>query len=154
MTITHPKVERYFLTIPEAVGLVIKSSTIAKGGELFILDMKDPVKIVDIAKRVANLYGKTAFENNESRSKPIKSDQIEIVYVGLRPGEKLYEELVISGEKHPTSVAGIIEVKEAPVSLDNLNADIKELTDYAKSGNEHLFVEKLKSLDLGYLSEH
>lgn len=86
ITITHPDVKRYFMTIPEAVHLVLLSSSIGKAGEIFVLDMGEPVKIVDLAKDLIRLSGHA---NDHS---------IEIIYTGLRPGEKLFEELVLDDE--------------------------------------------------------
>jgi len=86
LTITHPEVTRFFMTIPEAVMLVLQASVIGKGGELFLLDMGKPVKIVDLAKNMIRLAGL------------IPERDIKIDYIGLRPGEKLYEELLIAGE--------------------------------------------------------
>ncbi len=86
VTVTHPEVTRYFMTIPEAAMLVLQSGAISKGGELFLLDMGEPVKIVDLAKNMIRLAGL------------VPDKDIEIVYTGLRPGEKLHEELLIAGE--------------------------------------------------------
>ncbi len=85
VTLTHPDIIRYFMTIPEAASLVLQSASIAKGGELFVLDMGRPMKIRELAQRMIQLY---ASENQK----------IDIVYTGLRPGEKLYEELLLAGE--------------------------------------------------------
>ena len=86
VTLTHPDIIRYFMTIPEAACLVLKAASIAKGGELFVLDMGQPVKIRELAERMIQLYA------------PHDGRKVEIVYVGLRPGEKLYEELLLAGE--------------------------------------------------------
>ncbi|MBO5500800.1 MAG: polysaccharide biosynthesis protein, partial [Clostridia bacterium] len=85
VTLTHPEIIRYFMTIPEAASLVLQAASIAKGGELFVLDMGRPMKIRELAQRMIQLYGD-------------ENQQIEIVYTGLRPGEKLYEELLLAGE--------------------------------------------------------
>ena len=86
VTLTHPDIIRYFMTIPEAACLVLKAASIARGGELFVLDMGQPVKIRELAERMIQLYA------------PHDGRKVEIVYVGLRPGEKLYEELLLAGE--------------------------------------------------------
>ncbi|MBQ7868574.1 MAG: polysaccharide biosynthesis protein [Clostridia bacterium] len=86
VTLTHPDIIRYFMTIPEAASLVLQAASIARGGELFVLDMGQPVKIRELAERMIQLYA------------PREGRKVEIVYVGLRPGEKLYEELLLAGE--------------------------------------------------------
>ncbi len=86
VTLTHPDIIRYFMTIPEAASLVLQAASIAKGGELFVLDMGRPVRIQELAQRMIQLYA------------PRDDRKVEIVYTGLRPGEKLYEELLLDGE--------------------------------------------------------
>lgn len=99
ITVTHPEITRYFMTIPEAASLVIQAGAMAQGGEVFVLDMGDPVKIVDLAKRMIHLSGLELRDSNHL------SGDIEISFTGLRPGEKLYEELLIAdnvvGSDHP-----------------------------------------------------
>ena len=100
ITLTHPDVTRYFMTIPEAAQLVIQAGAMAHGGEVFVLDMGEPVKIMDLAKRMITLSGLKVKDQHNPNG------DIEIVIAGLRPGEKLYEELIIDGDnieltKHP-----------------------------------------------------
>jgi len=92
ITLTHPEVTRYFMTIPEAAQLVIQAGAMAHGGEVFVLDMGEPVKIMDLAKRMITLSGLKVKDQNNPNG------DIEIVIAGLRPGEKLYEELIIDGD--------------------------------------------------------
>jgi FlaA1/EpsC-like NDP-sugar epimerase len=99
VTVTHPDIIRYFMTIPEAAELVIQAGSMGKGGDVFVLDMGDPVRIVDLARRMIHLSGLEIKDKNHPHG------DIEIQYTGLRPGEKLYEELLIgdnvSGTEHP-----------------------------------------------------
>lgn len=96
VTVTHPEIERYFMSIPEAAELVLQAGAMARGGEVFVLHMGDPVKIADLARLMISLSGLTV------RDADNPAGDIEIVYTGLRPGEKLYEELLIGGE-HPVA---------------------------------------------------
>ena len=103
ITVTHPKVVRFFMSISEAAQLVIQSSALAKGGEVFTLDMGEPVKILDVAKLMARLYNLTPVMSPQSITDGETSgDTIDIQITGLRPGEKLYEELSINGKLEKT----------------------------------------------------
>jgi FlaA1/EpsC-like NDP-sugar epimerase len=106
VTITHADITRYFMTIPEAAQLVIQAGAMASGGEVFVLDMGDPVKIIDLARRMIELTGLTVREEGSSEG------DIEIDVVGLRPGEKLYEELLIGDNPEPTSHSRILKANE------------------------------------------
>ncbi len=120
ITVTHPEITRYFMTIPEAVGLILQCGVFAKGGEVFILDMGEPVKIKDLAEKMIRLTG---LRPNED---------IKIEFVGLRPGEKLYEELLVdhdNGSQDQTPHEKIFIEKQRDVQLEELNLDqmFKEL---------------------------
>ncbi len=119
ITVTHPDIIRYFMTIPEAAQLVIQAGAMAEGGEVFLLDMGEPVKIVDLAKRMIRLSGLA-----------IKDDQhpegnIAIQFTGLRPGEKLYEELLIENNANPTQHPRIFKANEDCLTWSELETTIQ-----------------------------
>ncbi len=112
LTVTHPDITRYFMLIPEACELVLQTAAIAKGGEIFILDMGEPVKIVDLANKMKELSGKK---------------NINIEFIGLRVGEKLYEELLINDSDGETKYESITVAKKTYYDIEKLNNDIDEL---------------------------
>lgn len=114
ITVTHPDIIRYFMTIPEASQLVIQAGAMASGGEVFLLDMGEPVKICDLAKRMVELSGLTIKDSKNPNG------DIEIVFTGLRPGEKLYEELLIGGSSIRTSHPSILKAQEHMIPKDQL----------------------------------
>ncbi len=113
VTVTHPEMTRYFMLIPEACQLVLQAASIAKGGELFILDMGAPVKIVDLARQMIQLYG--------------KEEEISIVYSGLRAGEKLYEELLLGEHEKKTEFESIFVANKTDYEITALKRDIDTL---------------------------
>lgn len=116
VTVTHPDIERYFMTIPEASRLVIQAGGLAEGGEIFILDMGEPVKIVDLAKSLIHLSGLTL------------GTDIEIVFTGLREGEKLFEELLMAEESTlPTTNSSIMVSTGQEISYDEVAAKLDEI---------------------------
>jgi FlaA1/EpsC-like NDP-sugar epimerase len=144
VTVTHPDITRFFMTIPEASELVLQASTMSKGGEVFVLDMGEPIKIADLAKKMIHLHGLT-IKNNEN-----PEGDIEIQYTALRPGEKLYEELLIGDNVIKTSHQQIMRAEEKFLPYHIL---IKKLSLMEKSCDEldikSLYQELLNS-DLGY----
>lgn len=123
VTVTHPEVTRYFMSIHEAVQLVIQASSLAQGGEIFLLDMGAPVKIAELAANMVRLSGRSLRNVNRL------DGDIEIVYTGLRPGEKLYEELLIaSGNAEGTQHPKIMKVVEPSMSWEALQADLAKLS--------------------------
>ena len=115
LTVTHPEVTRYFMTIFEAVQLILQSYKIAKGGEVFLLDMGQPIKIIDIAEKMVRLSGLSIISDKNPNG------EIQIVITGLRPGEKLYEELLINEESIPSKHENIFYANEEFIELDELN---------------------------------
>ena len=114
ITITHPEVLRYFMTIREAAQLVIQSSVLSKGGDIFLLDMGNQMKIIDLAKQMIRLSGLSIKDNSN------QNGDIEIIFTGLRPGEKLYEELLINAESEETPNPRIYKAYEDCISFTNL----------------------------------
>ncbi len=113
VTVTDKEMTRYFMLIPEACQLVLQAASIAKGNELFILDMGEPVKICDLAKQMIRLYG--------------KEGEVDISYTGLRPGEKLYEELLIDDSEKKTEYSSIFIANPTPYPIEQLENDIQSL---------------------------
>lgn len=135
VTVTHPEMKRYFMTIPEASQLVLQAATMGKGGEIFVLDMGEPVKIVDLAKELITLSG---FKPDED---------IRIVFTSPRPGEKLFEELSIEGENMQRTRHPKIRIwKNIPIDRDKLRAGIDELVAIAQTQNYSEIVQKIKEL--------
>jgi FlaA1/EpsC-like NDP-sugar epimerase len=139
LTVTHPAASRYFMLIPEAAGLIMQAGSMGQGGEVFVLDMGEPVRIVDLAANMIRLSGKEL------------GVDAEIVYTGLRPGEKLHEELVVEGEdvirtSHPKVMKMIADPKVSKEWISQLNL----LVDMAAKGDRSGVVRQLKVLVKGY----
>ena len=139
ITVTHPDMTRYFMTIPEAAQLVIQAGAMAKGGDVFVLDMGDPVKIFDLATRMIELSGLCV------RSENNPDGDIEIEITGLRPGEKLFEELLIGNNPRPTSHPRIMKAHEEflawPVLQDKLQQLEALLDQRDVEGTKELMIE-------------
>ncbi len=132
LTLTHKNVTRYFMSIPEAAQLVLQAASLARHGDLFLLDMGEPVKIFDLATVMIHSSG------NSVRNAANPDGDIEIIETGLRPGEKMYEELLIGGEARPTRHPKIMSVREDFHSWDALQPSLEELermiTDFDDAG--------------------
>ncbi|MCG3859945.1 nucleoside-diphosphate sugar epimerase/dehydratase [Psychrobacter sp. Ps2] len=145
ITITHPDITRYFMTIPEAASLVIQAGAMAFGGEVFVLDMGAPVKIVDLAKRMIRLTG------CELKDASNPNGDIEIVFTGLRPGEKLYEELIIGADNIETTFHPLImQAMEHSFPLEDIEKILFESIERAKQQDILWLKTQFRSFVEGY----
>ena len=145
ITITHPDIIRYFMTIPEAAQLVIQAGAMAKGGDVFILDMGEPVKIVDLAKNLIQLSGLSVKDENNPKG------DIEITYTGLRTGEKLYEELLIGGDNvRKTTHPRIMTAEEVYLPFEQLSEVLSELENSCKDANYVAIRQTLLNAPTGF----
>lgn len=145
LTVTHAQVTRYFMTIPEAAQLVLQAGAMGEGGDVFVLDMGKPVKIVDLARRMIRLSGLTVKDDAHA------SGDIEIQVVGLRPGEKLYEELLIGDNPETTDHARIMKAHERFLPWEQLMPHLLSLRGAAKRGDAQGIHEVLTALVSGYV---
>lgn len=145
VTVTDSEITRYFMTIPEAAQLVIQAGAMGEGGDVFVLDMGEPVKILEMAKRMIHLSG---FEVKDETN---QEGDIEIIYTGLRPGEKLYEELLIGENVKPTQHRLIMSANEDNLPWENLQQFIDQYQKAIDSDNvelsRKLLVESVKGFD-------
>lgn len=135
VTVTHPDIIRYFMTIPEAVSLVLQAGAMAQGGEIFVLDMGDPVKITTLAENLIRMYGKVPYRD------------VEIKFTGLRPGEKLFEELLMNEEGlKSTENKKIFIGNQIAIDEEDLLSKLDELKKYAEDNNSEKVVEMLSAI--------
>lgn len=147
ITVTHPDIIRYFMTIPEAAQLVIQAGAMGKGGDVFVLDMGEPVKIVDLAIKMTHLMGLTI------KDKDTPNGDITIEYSGLRPGEKLYEELLIDDHAQETSHPRILTANEYAIGWSEVTKLLLRLTDAMEDENVTEIRRLLMEAPLGYQPE-
>jgi FlaA1/EpsC-like NDP-sugar epimerase len=146
LTLTHPEITRYFMTIDEAAQLVIQAAGMANSGDLFLLDMGTPIKIYDLAERLIRLSGKTVKQDSQQN----ESGAIEIKITGLRSGEKLYEELLVDADALATEHAKIMRAREQHVAEEILEKGIKKLKESLNKDNLSEFRVILANLVIGY----
>lgn len=144
VTVTHPEITRYFMTIPEAAQLVLQAGALAEGGDLFLLDMGEPVRILDLARRMVTLSGHTV------RDALHPDGDIAIEFTGLRPGEKLYEELLIADHPLPTHHPRILRAREEHLPWTTLLPLLEQLYSAAQSNHTSTIKALLQELVPGY----
>ncbi len=147
VTVTHPDVTRYFMSIPEAAELVIQAGAMGEGGDVFVLDMGRPVKIFELAKRLIKLSGM------ELKDQENPDGDIEIIFTGLRPGEKLYEELLIGENVSSTEHKQILRAEEDFLSREELEKYLTALSDAEQKGDVKSLREILKKVVSGFTPE-
>ncbi|MDC0032311.1 polysaccharide biosynthesis protein [Pelagibacteraceae bacterium] len=142
VTVTHREITRYFMTIQEAAGLVIQSSNLSKGGEVFVLDMGEPVKILDLAKKMINLYGLRYYIYDSKKENSNSDKDIEIKIIGLRKGEKLYEELLVDDDCTRTQHERIFSANESFHQKEKIISIINDIIIASNKNN----IEKIKKI--------
>ncbi|WP_442112998.1 polysaccharide biosynthesis protein [Pseudomonas sp. NUPR-001] len=147
LTVTHPKITRYFMTIPEAAQLVIQAGSMGQGGDVFVLDMGDPVRIAHLAEKMIHLSGLSV------RSEQNPHGDIAIEFTGLRPGEKLYEELLIGDNVAPTQHPMIMRANEDYLPWDTLKNRLSELLSAASQEDFTRVRQLLRATVTGYTPE-
>ncbi len=147
VTVTHPEVIRYFMSIPEAAELVIQAGAMGEGGDVFVLDMGEPVNIYEIAKRLINLSGM------ELKDEVNPEGDIEIIFTGLRPGEKLYEELLIGDNVTATKHSQILRAQEDFLSKVKLEHFLSLLKEAEESGDVKSLKKILEDVVIGFTPE-
>lgn len=144
ITVTHPEITRYFMTIPEAAELVIQAGSMGQGGDVFVLDMGEPVKIVDLAKQMVHLSGLNTTDHADG------SDHIEIKFTGLRPGEKLYEELLVGDNVTGTEHQLIMRAEEKHLTWDETLELLNSLKTFSNKNEYTKVHETLLSAPTDY----
>jgi len=144
VTVTHPDIIRYFMTIPEASQLVLQAGSMGQGGEVFVLDMGEPVKIADLARKMIHLMGL------EEKSDENPGGDIEIVFSGLRPGEKLYEELLIGDNPQGTTHPRIMMAREVSLNWALVDEFLNQLSQASQMFDCEAVVDILKKARTGY----
>ena len=147
VTVTHRNITRYFMSIPEAVELVLQSGAMAKGGDVFVLDMGEPIKIIDLAYKMIHLSGLTPIDNENP------DGDIRIDFTGLRPGEKLYEELLIGSNVVQSEHPRIMQAKESKLSFDEVSHCVEVIKSARENQDERVVKELLLKYVDGYRSE-
>ena len=144
ITLTDPKITRFFMTIPEAAQLVLQAGAMAEGGDVFVLDMGKPVKVEGLARRMVELSGLSVQDENTP------DGDIAFVITGLRPGEKLYEELMLGDEPQPTMHTKIHRAKDPFIPWQDLCVDLEDLKFAVIQDDVEVILKVLKKTVIGF----
>ena len=144
ITLTHPEITRFFMTIQEASELVIQAGAMSKGGEVFVLDMGEPIRIFDLAKKMIQFSGLKLIDKNNP------SGDIEILITGLRPGEKLYEELLIENNSISTGHPKIFKAQDDFIEWPKLEIEIQKLEEFVLKNDHEKIIILLKKIVVGF----
>jgi len=147
VTVTHRNITRYFMSIPEAVQLVLQAGAMAKGGDVFVLDMGEPIKILDLAYKMIHLSGLTPIDNENP------DGDIKIKFTGLRPGEKLYEELLIGNNVVQSEHLRIMQAREDKLSMDTILQCINIIKEARDLQDENIVKKLLLEHIVGYSTD-
>jgi FlaA1/EpsC-like NDP-sugar epimerase len=147
VTVTHRSITRYFMSIPESVELVLQAGAMAKGGDVFVLDMGEPIKIIDLAYKMIHLSGLTPIDIENP------DGDIRVEFTGLRPGEKLYEELLIGNDVVQSEHPRIMQAKESKLTFDEVSICVNTIKSARENQDEKVVKELLLKYVDGYTSE-
>jgi FlaA1/EpsC-like NDP-sugar epimerase len=147
VTVTHRSITRYFMSIPESVELVLQAGAMAKGGDVFVLDMGEPIKIIDLAYKMIHLSGLTPIDIENP------DGDIRVEFTGLRPGEKLYEELLIGDDVVQSEHPRIMQAKESNLTFDEVSICVNTIKSARENQDEKVVKELLLKYVDGYTSE-
>ena len=152
ITVTHEEITRYFMSIPEAAHLVLNAGAFASGGDVFLLDMGDPVKITDLAKSMVRQHGLQPISVSELAGRQKRDNEILIEFSGLRSGEKLYEELLVDGEAQDTPNPKVFKSYDGVLENLDLVSELRLLQDSIHNGDAQAVLDQLRELPLSYQS--
>ena len=152
VTVTHEEITRYFMSIPEAAHLVLSAGAFASGGDVFLLDMGDPVKIVELAKSMVRQHGLQPILVSEIVGRHKRDNEILIEFSGLRPGEKLFEELLVDGEAQDTPNPKVFKSYDGTLENLDLVSELRLLQDSIHNGDAQAVLDQLRELPLSYQS--
>lgn len=150
VTVTHPDINRYFMSTPEAAYLVLNAGTLAEGGDVFLLDMGEPIKILDLAKSMIRQHGLQPIISDDLCGRLKNDNELLIEFTGLRPGEKLYEELLVDGISEKTLNPKIFKSKDYDINQDELNMSLTKLAQFIADNNSQEILKLLKRLPIEY----